>query len=112
MSATMETVDEYGPISPRIAEVLAEFHETIARHYPEATFEVQRGENPLDIYLVATVDVEDTDEVFSLVRDRMVDVQIDEGLPVYVTVLPPIERVLEQLRRQEAEQGRALPPTG
>ncbi len=34
---------------------------------------------------------------------RMVDMQVDEGLPVYVIPGWPIERVREQLRRQAAQ---------
>jgi hypothetical protein len=56
---------------------------------------------------VTTVDIADTDEVIALVGDRLVQLQVDEGLPVYVTPLRPIERVIAQLREQEA----ATPPS-
>jgi len=42
-----------------------------------------------------------TDEVMAVVGDRLVELQVDEGLPVYVTPLRPIERVIAQLRERE-----------
>ena len=42
-------------------------------------------------YLVTTVDIADTDEVIAVVGDRLVALQVEEGLPVYVTPLRPIE---------------------
>jgi hypothetical protein len=52
------------------------------------------------------VDIADTDQVIDLVGDRLVELQADECLPVYVTPLRPIERVVAQLREQE----QATPP--
>ena len=45
-------------------------------------------------------------EVIDLVGDRLVELQVNEGLPLYVTPLQPIERVVAQLREREA----ARPP--
>jgi hypothetical protein len=36
------------------------------------------------------------------IGDRLLAWQVDEGLPVYVTALRPIERVIAQLREREA----------
>jgi hypothetical protein len=52
------------------------------------------------------VDIADTDEVMAVVGDRLVELQVEEGLPVYVTPLRPITRVVAQLRELEA----ATPP--
>jgi hypothetical protein len=52
------------------------------------------------------VDIVDTDEVTALVGDRLVELQVDEGLQLYVTPLRPVERVVAQLREREA----ATPP--
>jgi hypothetical protein len=54
------------------------------------------------IYLITTVDIADTDEVIAVIGDRLVELQVDEGLPVYVTPLRPIERVIAELRTREA----------
>ena len=44
------------------------------------------------------MDIADTDEVIAAVGDHFVEFQVAEGLPVYVTPLWPIERVVVQLR--------------
>jgi len=50
------------------------------------------------VYLDATVDVVDTDEVMDVVVDRLLAMQVEEDLPVYVIALRPVERVLEAMR--------------
>jgi hypothetical protein len=58
------------------------------------------------------VDIADTDEVIAVIGDRLVALQVDEGLPVYVTPLRPIERVVAELRnRQTAILPVSLPLT-
>jgi hypothetical protein len=76
----------------------------ITARFPQASFVVEEGSDPEGIYLVTTVDIADTDEVIAVVGDRLVELQVEEGLPVYVTPLRPIERVLAELREQEAAQ--------
>lgn len=83
---------------PRIQAALAELRGIIEARYPEATFEVSEGDDPEGICLDATVDVENAFDVIDLVSDRMVDIQIDDGLPVYVIPLRPPERVAAMLR--------------
>jgi hypothetical protein len=89
-------------ITPRAQAALDELQAMIAARFPQATFEVQTGHGPAGIYLLATVDIDDTDEVFEVVVDRLVDMQVEEGLPVYVVPLRPIERVVAEFRRQQA----------
>ena len=61
------------------------------------------------MYLVATVDIDDTDEVVEVFIDRLIDMQVEEGLPVYVVPpIRPIERVLEYMR--ELERARSSTP--
>jgi hypothetical protein len=57
--------------------------------------------DPKGIYLVTTVDIADTDEVIDVVGDRVLALQVDEGLPIYVTPLRPIQRVIAELRERE-----------
>ncbi|MGH2616129.1 MAG: hypothetical protein ACRDJC_12875 [Thermomicrobiales bacterium] len=73
----------------RIQDVLAEFQQIISERYPEATFAVEVGGEPDGVYLMTTVDLEDTEEVLDVIMDRMLEVQIDEGLPVYVIPIRP-----------------------
>lgn len=90
------------PITPRLEEAIVELRELIARHYLDATFTVSEGEDPDGIYLTATVDVEDMGEVVDVFLDRMVDLQIEEGLPLFVVAVRPLARNLAILARQQA----------
>jgi hypothetical protein len=63
---------------------------------------------PKGIYLVTTVDIADTDEVIDVVGDRLVELQVDERLSLYVTPLRPIQRVVAEL--QEREHTTSLSP--
>ena len=93
-------------ITPRIQAALDELQQMIAERYPKATFEIQTGEDPIGFYLVPTVDVEDTSKVFALVVDRLIDIQVEDDLPVYVFPRQPRERILAEWREREAERRR------
>ena len=69
---------------PRTRGAVEQLQALISHRYPEAMFETYWGEDPEGIYLDAIVDVEDTDEVMDLIIDRLLEIQIDEGIPVYV----------------------------
>jgi hypothetical protein len=94
-------------LTPRMENAVRELKELITARFPQAAFVVEEGSDPEGIYLVTTVDIADTDEVIALVGDRLVALQVEEGLPVYLTPLRPIERVVAQLRERE----RATPPS-
>src|SRR5438067_7522288 len=81
-------------LAPQLQAAVTELQDLILGHYPAATFRVARGEDPEGIYVKATVDVEDTDEVVNVFIDRMLDLQIDEGLPVYVVPVRPLSRIV------------------
>ncbi len=93
-------------LTPRITEALHELKRLITARFPQAAFVVEEGFDPEGVYLITTVDIADTDDVIAVVGDRLVELQVDEGLPVYVTPLRPIERVVAELRKREA----ATPP--
>jgi hypothetical protein len=90
------------PITPRLEEALDELKELIANHYPEAHFRVGEGEDPDGLYLTVTVDVEDMGEVIDTFLDRLVDLQVEEELPIFVVPVRPLERNLAILTRQQA----------
>ena len=93
---------------PRIGRAVAELQATIRAKYPAATFEVGRGDDPDGTYVWATVDVEDTDEVIDLVIDRLLELQVEERLPVYLIPVRPPERVAALYHRAKTELPRAL----
>ncbi len=83
---------------PRMQAAITELTGMIRQHYPTATFAVDRGEDDPDaVHVTATVDVEDPDEVVDLVIDRMLALQLDDGLPVYVIPVRTPERVAAML---------------
>ena len=92
------------PLTPRMEEAVHELKELITARFPQATFVVEEGYDPKGVYLVTTVDIADTDEVMAVVGDRLVELQVNEGLPVYVTPLRPIKRVIAQLLEREGSR--------
>jgi len=96
----------------RMSEAVRELQDLISASFPQATFVVEEGSDPEGIYVVTTVDITDTDEVIEAIGDRLVALQVDEGLPVYVTPLRPVERVIAQLREREAVSPLASLPLG
>jgi hypothetical protein len=92
--------------TPRLKEAIKELGVLITDNFPQAEIFIEEGFDPEGVYLKTIVDIDDTDEVINVVGDRLVELQVDEGLPVYVTPLRPIERVVAELREREA----ATPP--
>ena len=84
----------------RIKAALLELREMIARAFPTATFAVRTGDDPEGVYLIPTVDVPDTDAVFEVVVDRLLELQVDERVPVYVFPVRPPERVRAELESE------------
>lgn len=93
------TIERIQENDPRIQKALADLEGLIHRRYPAATFDVAPGEDPEGIYLTATVDVEDTDEVVDTIIDRLLEIQVEQRLPVYVIPVRPLSRVLEELQQ-------------
>jgi hypothetical protein len=61
---------------------------------------------------MATVDVPDTTKVVDAVLDRVLELQIQERLPIHVIPVRPRERVLAMLKAEEERQRRSvqIPP--
>lgn len=83
---------------PHVQDAVEELQRTITARFPTAVFEVGPGEDPEGVYLTAAVDVEDLTNVFDVVADRLVDMQVEEGLPLYVVPVRPLERALKEIR--------------
>jgi hypothetical protein len=77
----------------RIQAAVSELQALIRLHYPAATFQVTQGEDPVGTYVIATVDVDDTDAVVDVYIDRLLKLQIDDSLPVYVVPVRPLDRI-------------------
>jgi hypothetical protein len=88
---------------PRIGQALNELAALVRQRYPEASFQVApSADDPTIVHLLTRVDVDDPDNVADLVMDRMIQMQLDEGLPIYVIPLRTPERIaaLREARRQ------------
>lgn len=91
-------------LKPQVRAALDELRSVIRERYPEAQFEVARGhDEPENIHLVTTVDVDDPDEVVDLVIDRLLELQVEERIPVYVIPLHTPERVLAEMTLRVAK---------
>ncbi|MBI2760090.1 MAG: hypothetical protein HYX51_01525 [Chloroflexi bacterium] len=95
---------------PRIATAVQELEALIAERYPATTFDVFQGEDPEGVYLRATVDLEDTNEVLDVVLDRLYDFQVEQGLPIHVVTTIPLERVADQLRMRDSRPAPRIGP--
>ena len=105
MSANSQPPEPVAPDEndPRIRAAIDELRDLINHHYPAAFFAVSRGEDPDGIYLTPTVDVEDLDEVADVFSARLVEMQVEEGLPIYVVPEWPIERIEKYLRKMATQ---------
>lgn len=91
-----------GGLDGRMLRAIGELRATISEKYPTATFEVSRHpEEPENVLLKATLDLEDSDEVLELVSDRLFNLQVMERIPVYVIPLHTPERVLADIQARE-----------
>ena len=81
--------------TPRMQVAITELQGLIRQHYPNTTFEVVHGDDPMGMYVLATVDVEDTETVVDVYIDHLLKLQIDAGLAVYVVPVRPLARVLD-----------------
>jgi hypothetical protein len=89
----------------RIDAAIDELEALILSRYPSATFTVgPAADEPGAVHIIATVDLDDPDEVADLVMDRMLELQIDEGLPLHVIPIRAPERLAAMLARQESEE--------
>lgn len=91
-------VERINTTDEAIVKAVDELKGMIANHYPTASFAVSEGDDPEGVYLIATVDVEDTTKVMEVVGDRLLELGVDEGLPVYVVPIHTPERVAKAMQ--------------
>jgi hypothetical protein len=80
-------------LTDRIEDAITELQAMIRARYPEATFDVAPGEDPDGTYIWTTVATDDPDLVLDCVVDRLLALQIDEGIAVHVIPIRAPERV-------------------
>ncbi len=91
----MQTLD------PARQQAVAELTDLVKRRYPTSSFAIGPGEDDHTVtHITTTVDLDDPDEVVDLVIDRMLELQIQESIPVYVIPIRTPERVAALRQRQ------------
>jgi hypothetical protein len=89
-------------LDPRIRGAIDEVRRAILARYPSALFSVEHGhDEPENIHLITTVDLDDPDEVVDLVLDRLIELEVDERIPLYVIALPTPERILAEMKHSK-----------
>jgi hypothetical protein len=71
-----------------IQHAIAEVEARILADYPEATFRLVEGEDPIGLYLDAYTDAEDTFAILDLVSDWLVDLGVNAGVHLRAIPLP------------------------
>jgi hypothetical protein len=88
---------------PRVQTAFAEMQQRILDHHPRTTFTIGRVGDMPGIWMTATVDLEDPDDIIDLFIDRLLEIQISEGLPIHILPEQTPERYAET-RRKEHER--------
>ena len=81
----------------RLNEAREEIEAVITKVYPKAQFSHLWLDDPEGMHLRVVVPVDDPEEIFNLIADRLLRFQVAEGLPLYLVPLRPVGQVLEQL---------------
>ncbi len=101
-------------LAPRLQAAVEELKGLVREHYPQATFRVTRSpEDRKTVLLKPVVDIDDRDEVMDVVIDRLVQLQSEEQLPIFVVPIRPPARseAIRQAMKQAAPAWRTqLPP--
>lgn len=74
---------------PRMQDAIAELKELVRTRYPDATFEVFPSSNVNGVSMRIVVDVDELGDVDDLILSRMVEMQLDEELPIYPMPVRP-----------------------
>jgi hypothetical protein len=68
----------------RMTAAIAEMQQLISTAFPNASYITAHQNDPEGIQLIAIVDIEDTDRVVDCFIDRLLTLQVDERIPLYV----------------------------
>lgn len=89
-------------LDPRRREAIAELTQLVQSNFPLTHVLVAPGEdNPEATHVIATVDIDDPDAVADLVMERMLELQLDGGIPVHLIPIRTSERTAQLLQQQQ-----------
>ena len=94
-------------LSPEMQNAIDEVTAIISASYPTTTFVTEPGVEPDSVFVQAFVDAIEPDDVMDLYISRLVTIQVEEGIPLYVFARRTPERLLEY--RQSLSQNRKRP---
>src|SRR6266567_4117496 len=80
----------------RMEAAISEMQQLISAKLSDTIYTTAHQYDPAGIQLIATVDTEDTDAVVNCFIDRLLELQVDGGLPLYVIPIRPARRVVTQ----------------
>lgn len=92
--------------SDKMQHAITEVEAHIRAVYPEATFRVVEGEDPIGLYLDAYTDAEDAFAVLDLVSDWLVDLSVNAGVHLHVILLPQEAATLHICKQQSQVEPR------
>lgn len=100
---SQDFINQHESFDRRTQNALAELMSLIRSKYPDAEFDVSTGhDDPENIHLITTVDLDDPDEVSDLVADRLIELQVEDRIPVYVIPVRTPARILAELQAKVA----------
>jgi hypothetical protein len=102
MDMTGRTRSSWTDAEPAIEAAPEEARALILRRFPEASFTVAHGDDANGTHFIPIVDVDNLGEVTAVGLGRVLDLQVEEELPMYVIPDQPLERVLARLRDERA----------
>jgi hypothetical protein len=106
------TAERASEITSRMQQAIDELKDMIQARYPAARFRVSRSpDDPNIMHLVAVVDVEDTDAVMDVVVERMMELQIDDHLPLFVVPVRPHAAASRSKRPTPRRRASGPPPS-
>jgi hypothetical protein len=88
------------PLNDKMLHAIAEVEARIRAVYPEATFRLVEGEDPIGLYLDAYTDAEDAFAVLDLVSDWLVDLSVNADVHLHVIPLPQEATALHVSKKQ------------
>ena len=80
----------------RMTAAIAEMQQLISTAFPNASYTTTHQDDPEGIQLIVMVDIEDTDRVVDCFIDRLLTLQVDESIPLYVIPVRSTNRVASQ----------------
>src|SRR5438128_1628358 len=85
-------------LNNKIKRAITDMQRLISRVYPDTTYTVSYQDDPEGVQMIATVDTEDLDGVIDCFIDRLLKIQVDEGLPLYIIPVRPARQIVEKPR--------------